>query len=52
VESDGNFTFAGIPVGKYTLMIQLSSTKWYSIGEFVVNPGTNTEFGKIAYPPK
>jgi hypothetical protein len=51
VEADGKFMFTDIPVGKYYLMIQVSSTSWSNMGEFEVKPGTVTEFGEIGFPP-
>jgi len=52
VGADGNFVLTEILVGKYYLMLQVSSASWRNIGEFEVNPGALTEFGEIVYPPE
>jgi hypothetical protein len=51
VDADGNFVFKDIPVGKYYLMIQVSSSSWRGMEEFEVNTGARTEFGEIVFPP-
>jgi hypothetical protein len=63
MDSEGNFAFTDIPVGKYYLTIQIATSSWSRmivtststsrLGEvFEVYPGTETRFGEIMYSPE
>lgn len=47
VNPDGGFSFRDIPVGKYTLMIQLDEDTWKNWEKFEVFPGRETQLGEI-----
>lgn len=63
MDAEGNFLFTNIPVGRYYLMIQISSSTWSrmidpssppsSLGaEFEVKPGAETQLGEITPSPE
>ena len=51
-DNEGNFSFPDIPVGNYTLMIQVDSNTWRGWNDFEVHSGEDTSLGTITVEPE
>jgi hypothetical protein len=51
--ADGTFSFPDVPVGKYSIVIQISSDTWFNPHIFFeVKPGNTTDLGEIHNSPE